>query len=45
MGADARPALGALALRRLAGAPGLREPRVRRLGRDVLVVGRVEGAR
>jgi diaminohydroxyphosphoribosylaminopyrimidine deaminase/5-amino-6-(5-phosphoribosylamino)uracil reductase len=41
LGGDARPAVSALALRALAGAPELRDVRVRRLGDDVHVWGRV----
>lgn len=41
LGADARPAVGPLALARLAGAPRLAGARVRRLGADVLVEARL----
>lgn len=41
LGADARPAVGPLALARLAAAPRLERARVRRLGDDVLVQARV----
>jgi diaminohydroxyphosphoribosylaminopyrimidine deaminase/5-amino-6-(5-phosphoribosylamino)uracil reductase len=44
LGADARPALGELRLRRLAQAPQLDSPRLRRLGRDWLLEGRVRRA-
>jgi diaminohydroxyphosphoribosylaminopyrimidine deaminase/5-amino-6-(5-phosphoribosylamino)uracil reductase len=39
LGADARPAIGPLGIRRLAGAVALRSLEVRRLGSDVLIVG------
>jgi diaminohydroxyphosphoribosylaminopyrimidine deaminase/5-amino-6-(5-phosphoribosylamino)uracil reductase len=45
LGGDARPALGALGLRALARAPELSEARVRRVGRDVHWVGRLESGR
>jgi diaminohydroxyphosphoribosylaminopyrimidine deaminase/5-amino-6-(5-phosphoribosylamino)uracil reductase len=45
LGGDARPALGALGLRSLARAPQLAEARVRRVGRDVHWVGRLESGR
>jgi len=45
LGADARPALGPLALRRLADSAILRDLRVRRLGEDVRISGRVDSAR
>ena len=45
IGGDGRPALAALALPRLAQAPELGDVRVRRLGDDVLVRGRLRGAR
>jgi diaminohydroxyphosphoribosylaminopyrimidine deaminase/5-amino-6-(5-phosphoribosylamino)uracil reductase len=38
IGADGRPVLGALGLRRLAQAPELRDVRLRRLGSDLLLV-------
>jgi diaminohydroxyphosphoribosylaminopyrimidine deaminase/5-amino-6-(5-phosphoribosylamino)uracil reductase len=38
IGADGRPVLGPLGLRRLAGAPELRDLELRRLGRDLLLV-------
>ncbi len=41
LGGDARPAIGALRLGRLAASPTLRDVRVRRLGADVHVCGRV----
>ncbi len=45
LGADARPALGALGVRRLVQAPELESPRLRRIGRDWLLQGRVRRAR
>jgi diaminohydroxyphosphoribosylaminopyrimidine deaminase/5-amino-6-(5-phosphoribosylamino)uracil reductase len=45
LGGDARPALGALGLRTLARAPELTEARVRRVGRDVELVGRLRPGR
>ena len=44
LGADARPALGDLGVRHLAQAPELESPRLRRLGRDWLLEGRVRCA-
>lgn len=44
LGADARPAVGPLALARLAGAPRLADPRVRRIGADLLVEARLAAA-
>ena len=44
LGADARPALGDLGVRHLAQAPELGSPRLRRLGRDWLLEGRVRCA-
>jgi diaminohydroxyphosphoribosylaminopyrimidine deaminase/5-amino-6-(5-phosphoribosylamino)uracil reductase len=41
LGGDARPALGALGVRTLARAPALTEARVRRVGRDLELVGRL----
>ena len=38
IGADGRPVLGPLGLGRLADAPELRDPQVRKLGRDLLLV-------
>jgi diaminohydroxyphosphoribosylaminopyrimidine deaminase/5-amino-6-(5-phosphoribosylamino)uracil reductase len=45
LGGDARPALGALGLRTLARAPELSEARMRKIGRDVHWVGRLEAGR
>jgi len=45
LGGDARPALGALGLRALARAPELARPRLRRVGRDVQLVGRLGAGR
>ena len=41
LGSEGKPALGELGLRSLARAPALEAARVQRVGRDVLVVGRV----
>ena len=45
IGGDGRPALGSLGLSRLADAPELCDVRVRRLGDDVHIHGRVRGGR
>ncbi len=45
LGGDARAALGALRVDRLAGAVALEAPRVRRIGADLHVYGRVDAAR
>ena len=45
IGGDGRPALGSLGLPRLADAPELCDVRVRRLGEDVHIHGRVRGVR
>jgi len=45
LGGDAWPALGALGLRTLARAPELTEARVRRVGRDIQLVGRLGSGR
>ncbi len=45
LGGDGVAALGPLGVHRLAGAPVLREPRIRKLGDDVHVCGRIETGR
>ena len=45
IGGDGRPSLAALALPKLADAPELCDVRVRRLGDDVHIQGRVRGGR